>query len=421
LCFQLSLPFGSTKVPMQQQLLIIGYVWPEPKTTAAGTRMLQLIQLFQENGWQITFASTASKTSFSENLNSLGVTEIEIELNDSGFDAMVKNLQPNAVLFDRFFTEEQFGWRIAENCPDALRILDTEDLHFLRQYREAVLKNTTSSLYSDVTKREIAAIYRCDLSLIISEKEMELLLETFHLPAGILHYLPFLEAPLLKNEIENLPSFSEREHLIFFGNFKHKPNVDTAVYLKKDIWPLLKNTLPDTELHIYGAYATQQLLEFNNPKDGFFVHDWVEDLDKVLQHSRLLVAPLRFGAGLKGKIIQAIRNGTVIVTTAIGAEGIFSLDYNVGNDLHAFAALVNDLYSDEQQWLKRQRDAFEVLNKQFDSNKYSAQFFLKLATLFNDISSHRQSNFVGLMLQYHLHQSSKYLSKWIEEKHKKQM
>ncbi|HZH70242.1 MAG TPA: glycosyltransferase, partial [Flavobacteriaceae bacterium] len=72
---------------MQQQLLIIGYVWPEPKTTAAGTRMLQLIELFQEYGWQIAFASTAAKTSFSENLNSLGVTEIEIELNNSGFDA----------------------------------------------------------------------------------------------------------------------------------------------------------------------------------------------------------------------------------------------------------------------------------------------------------------------------------------------
>jgi len=393
-------------------------VWPEPKTTAAGTRMLQLIQLFQGSGWQIAFASTAAKTSFSENLNSLGVTEIEIELNDSSFDAMIKNLQPNAVLFDRFFTEEQFGWRVVENCPDALRILDTEDLHFLRQYREAVLKKTTSNLYSDVTKREIAAIYRCDLSLIISEKEMELLLKTFHLPTEILHYLPFLETPLSKNEIENLPSFSEREHLIFFGNFKHKPNVDAVVYLKRDIWPLLKNILPDAELHIYGAYATQQLLQFNNPKDRFFVQDWVEDLDKVLQHSRLLVAPLRFGAGLKGKIIQAIRNGAVVVTTAIGAEGIFSSTYSSGNDLHAFVALVNELYSDEQQWLKHQRDAFDVLNVQFDSSKYSAQFFLKLASLFNNLSSHRQSNFVGLMLYYHLHKSLKYLSKWIEEKNK---
>lgn len=405
---------------MQKQLLIIGYVWPEPKTTAAGTRMLQLIHLFQENCWKIAFASTAAKTSFSENLNSLGVTEIDIELNDSGFDTMVKKLQPNAVLFDRFYTEEQFGWRVAENCPDALRILDTEDLHFLRQYRETVFKNTASNLYSDLTKREIAAIYRCDLSLIISEKEMELLLKTFRLPTEILHYLPFLETPVSKNEIENLPSFSEREHLIFFGNFKHRPNVDAVVYLKKDIWPLLKNILPDAEIHIYGAYATQQLLEFNNPRDRFFVHDWVEDLDKILQHSRLLVAPLRFGAGLKGKIIQAIRNGTVFVTTAIGAEGIFPLSYSngVGDNLDAFVALVNKLYNDEQQWLKRQRDAFEVLNKQFDSSKYSAQFFPKLATLFNILSSHRQSNFVGLMLHFHLHQSTKYLSKWIEEKHK---
>ncbi|HZH70707.1 MAG TPA: glycosyltransferase, partial [Flavobacteriaceae bacterium] len=138
----------------------------------------------------------------------------------------------------------------------------------------------------------------------------------------------------------------------------------------------------------------------------------------ILKKTKLLVAPLRYGAGLKGKIIQAFRNGTVVVTTAIGAEGIFSSTSIAGSDLDSFVKLVNELYNDEQQWIKCQRDAFEVLNVQFDSGNYSAQLFLKLATLFNDLPSHRQSNFVGLMLHYHSHQSSKYLSKWIEEKNK---
>ena len=89
-------------------------------------------------------------------------------LNDSGFDAFVKKLDPNIVLFDRFFTEEQFGWRVTEFAPNALRILDTEDLHSLRQVREQLFKNNIPFtvekwLQSDVTKREIAAIYRSDL------------------------------------------------------------------------------------------------------------------------------------------------------------------------------------------------------------------------------------------------------------------
>ena len=113
-------------------LLIIGFVWPEPNATAAGSRMLQLIDFFQENGFNITFVSTASKTEKSFDFETLNIQTFDIQLNNVSFDALIKEINPEFVLFDRFLTEEQFGWRIAENCPEAIRILDTEDLHFLR-------------------------------------------------------------------------------------------------------------------------------------------------------------------------------------------------------------------------------------------------------------------------------------------------
>ena len=99
--------------------LVIGYVWPEPASSAAGTRMLELVQLLLKMDYQVTFASAAALSEHRFDLNSLGVTEKSIALNCSSFDDFVRELNPNLVLFDRFFTEEQFGWRVEPACPDA--------------------------------------------------------------------------------------------------------------------------------------------------------------------------------------------------------------------------------------------------------------------------------------------------------------
>ena len=144
---------------MSKKLLIIGNVWPEPNSTAAGRRMFQLIETFKENNYIITFVSAASKTENSLPLENLNIQTFEIQLNNSSFDLLLKEIYPDMVIFDRFLTEEQFGWRVAECCPNALRILDTEDLHFLRTARHRAFKNkepvNLTYLVNDITKREI--------------------------------------------------------------------------------------------------------------------------------------------------------------------------------------------------------------------------------------------------------------------------
>ena len=155
---------------MQPTLLVIGFVYPEPNSSAAGTRMLQLIEAFQEQDYNITFATTCKKSENAFDLESLGVNVVEIVLNHSSFDVFIKSLNPAIVLFDRFMTEEQFGWRVSEHCPGALRILDTEDLHFLRKGRQKAFNSNQetdiSFLKSDIAKREIASIYRSLNNLI---------------------------------------------------------------------------------------------------------------------------------------------------------------------------------------------------------------------------------------------------------------
>jgi hypothetical protein len=166
-----------------RKILIIGHVWPEPNSSAAGSRMMQLIKLFLKNNIVIVFCSPATETAFSFHLKTLGITQYQIKINDSSFDDLLKEINPNAVLFDRFMTEEKFGWRVAENCPNALRILDTEDLHCLRYARQkAVMANidfNNDLLLNDIAKREIASIVRSDISLIISSFEINILKSRF--------------------------------------------------------------------------------------------------------------------------------------------------------------------------------------------------------------------------------------------------
>jgi histidinol phosphatase-like enzyme len=182
---------------IENSVLIIGTVWPEPNSTAAGNRILQIIEQFQLQNWDVIFACSAAKSEFMIDLKALNVATETIKLNDSSFDDFVIKLNPSVVVFDRFMIEEQFGWRVAENCPSCLRILDTEDLHFVRNvrfenYKKGKIAAESDYLKSEITKREIASIYRCDIALIISENEIELLTTTFKIDPQLLHYLPFL-------------------------------------------------------------------------------------------------------------------------------------------------------------------------------------------------------------------------------------
>src|SRR5690606_31775685 len=252
-------------------------------------------------GYHITFATTTAKTENAEDLSALGIDEVKIELNCASFDDFISELHPHTVLFDRFMTEEQFGWRVAKHCPNAIRILDTEDLHCLRKGRQQAFLDAKSFdesyLFSDTAKREIASIYRCDLSLIISEFEMDLLMNTFKIPKNLLYYLPFMVGISDKE----LPDFESRNNFITVGTFLHEPNYRASLFLKTTIWPLIKQQLPRAELHIYRAYASQRVLQLHDEKSRFLIQGFVEDSAAEMQNARVRWARLRFGAGLKGK------------------------------------------------------------------------------------------------------------------------
>ena len=149
-------------------------------------------------------------------------------------------------------------------------------------------------------------------------------------------------------------SFEERTDFVSIGNFLHPPNLDAVYHLKNDIWPLIKSHLPKVNLHIYGAYETQEIRSLNNKKDGFIFHGYVEDSFKVVNSARVLLAPLRFGAGLKGKLIQAMQCGTPSAMSTIAAEGMFGSEQPNGiieNEVGLFVEKCIDLYTQKPLWL----------------------------------------------------------------------
>lgn len=412
---------------MQRRLLIIGPVFPEPNSSAAGSRMLQLIELFQQRDLEITFASAAAESEHATDLSEFGVKQVSVKLNDSSFDDFVKELNPQIVLFDRFMTEEQFGWRVAENCPNAIRILDTEDLHCLRHARQEAVKQNrdfqASDLFNEVAKREIASIYRCDHSLIISEYEMEVLKATFKVDEALLHYLPFMLDSVTEEDQKAWLPFEERQHFVTIGNFLHPPNWDAVQYLKTDIWPLIRKELPEAEMHVYGAYCSDKHRQLHSAKDGFLIKGRAESAAEVIGKARVLLAPLRYGAGLKGKLVEAMQCGTPSVTTSIGAEAMHgNLPWNgtIANSPEDFAQAAVQLYTDKTAWEIAQQNGAEIINQIYPKEKLGSAFIQRLEELQAHLETHRQQNFIGSMLMHHTMRSTEFMSRWIEAKNRNQ-
>lgn len=355
------------------------------------------------------------------------VSKVSILLNDNSFDACIIALQPSMVIFDKFMMEEQFGWRVAAHCPDALRVLDTIDLHCLRIARQKALKenrtfNETDLLEEEVTKREIASILRSDISLIISDIEMNLLISQFHLSAELLHYVPFLLKPITREQITAWKPFEERQNFVTIGNFLHEPNWNAVLYLKQEIWPMLKKELPCAELHVYGSYCSAKAEALHAPKDRFFIMGRAADAQAVVSKARICLAPLRFGAGIKGKLVEAMQCGTPSVTTRIGAEGMHGeLNWNgtIANDAATFVQAAVQLYTDKIHWQHAQQNGIRIINEFYPEKKLGEKLVERLLTVQKQLAKHRLHNFTGAMLMHHTMNSTKYLSKWIEEKNRK--
>jgi glycosyltransferase involved in cell wall biosynthesis len=308
-----------------------------------------------------------------------------------------------------------------------MRVLDTEDLHCLRLARQKAFKENrqftnNNLLEEEAAKREIASILRCDISLIIAEYELELLHSIFKIDSKLLYYLPLLLDPIPISTIQKLPLFEDRKNFVFVGNFLHEPNWNAVQYLKETIWPLIRKQMPEAVLQIYGAYPSQKVLQLHQPKQGFYIMGRANEAQDVVRNAKVVLAPLRFGAGIKGKLVEAMQCGTPSITTTIGAESMSgNLPWNgfIADEAPVFANKAVELYQNKILWQKVQKSGFKIIEKRYLKSLFADDFVKYILKVQSHLNQHRLGNFLGALLHHHTMTSTKYMSRWIEEKNKK--
>ena len=215
--------------------------------------------------------------------------------------------------------------------------------------------------------------------------------------------------------------FDQRQHFLSIGNFRHAPNWDAVLWMKTAIWPLIRQQLPTAQLHVYGAYTPPKATALHNPAQGFHVLNWAEDALEVMSNARICMAPLRFGAGIKGKIADAMLCGTPNVTTPVGAEGMHGdLPWAgaIEQSASAIAAAAVQLYQSPDAWHQAQQHGTALLAQRYLQSTHGPALVECIEACRAGLQQHRRNNFTGAMLRHHQHKSTQYMSQWIEAKNR---
>lgn len=409
-------------------------MWPQQRLSAACSRVFGLSTILNKLGFEIKFVSSQNHKGHKDKViskivgtqNCFFLEPNERKSNDEVLQSMG---DVEFVLFDTFVSEEYFGNYAFRNWPSAKRILDTQDLHSLRIERmkiamsepiEAALTPDILSkvIYAEVDStpetihaREMASIFRCDHSLFVSDFEINLLNKKYGFPSGYISpsrfYYTQKEIDVSKANSYRLNySFERRKNLVWIGNFNHPPNLQAAQILIQVIYPELKKRLGnEIELHIYGANFPKEIKDLcSDPKySGVKARGLMKSIDSLSKY-KLLVAPLIFGAGIKGKITDSWINLLPVVTTPIGAEGlILNKEQNQNNqdyfnhskqclfggrwdcwNVEQFVEQTFELYTDKVSWEVAIQDGLHCLKESHSLDKQQLQMEKLLLTIGRD-------------------------------------
>ncbi len=431
-------------------ILFVGFVWPEPTSSAAGQNILSYIHSCLSANWQVSFCSGAEPTLQTFDLESISVNCFNAKLNCNSFNLEVTRIQPDVVIFDRFLSFEQFAWRVKATCPNALLVLDAEDLHFLREGRRLLsIKQTQEGasnfmqnhdilapqyqelLYNKLMLRELACIYQADLTLLLSDAEQSLLNTRFLVALTQLAHIPFIIAknkPMSAQQSNDLLpySFDEKQDFVFIGNFRHAPNYQAVKVLREQCWPKIQKVLkehhPNISCHVYGAYMSPKAKQLENTKINFFMHGYAPKQFDVINSARVMLAPITFGAGVKGKLLDAMQCHTPSVTTPVGSEGISLLPWSgyVAKTANEFIQSAIDLYTEPSKWQDAVSKGMDILCNNYDHTTNQQRFIDYIANAHCNIGDTRKANFMQQLLWQRQFQTSQYMSQWIEAKNANQ-
>lgn len=354
------------------RLLVIDTELPRPDRDSGSLRMIQILKLLREAGHAIDFLAErgASGAAPLAALHDIGVRVLPARSARAFLAARVAGADYRAVIVCRYHLAEYWLPLLRARLPQAKLILDTVDLHHLRESREAASRGSSrlQALAASTRRRELAAIAASDEAWVVSPEEQRLLQSLEDDGHTAIRLVPNLHAPCA-----SLPDFDDREGLLFVGGAGHPPNVDAIRWLLQDIVPRLLAQRQDLRIHLVGA-GLSAFMPVRLPQ-GVVCHDHVPDLSPLFASVRMGIAPLRFGAGVKGKVSQCLSLGLPMVVTSCAAEGMH-LEHGthalIADTADAFATEILRLHDDRALWETLARNGHQVIERHFSPSSLRA-------------------------------------------------
>jgi GT2 family glycosyltransferase len=344
------------------RVLVVDAMTPEPTRDSGSLRLHAILQLLDEQGWSTCFIPDDGRASNNE-IAALGELGCETSLGNVPGWLRKHGREVHAVILCRHTVAGQYIGLVRQHAPRARLLFDTVDLHFLREQRAAEYGGSTALAHQAAASQrsELALIARSDVSFVVSPHEKALLAEL----------VPQARVELLSNihPVHGCGQpFAGRADLLFIGGYGHPPNSDAIRWIASEILPRLRQVMPDIRLHVFGDMPDTARRELDTP--GLELHGRVADLIPWMDSCLASLAPLRFGAGVKGKINLSMSHGLPVIATTIAVEGMQlsdGINVLVADDATAFADAVRRLAHDEALWRQLSEQGLDNVRQHFSA------------------------------------------------------
>jgi len=371
---------------IKKRLLFIDATTPTPDMDSGSIDSINYMKIFQSFSYQITFIpinNFSYAKYYTQNLQKLGIECLYSPyINSLNEHLESKGDQYDIVLISRVNQAIKSMALIKKYCQKARIIFNPVDLHFLRFQRQAKLLNNSQldKHAYELKKMELLIAEHSDCTIVLSDIEKKVLLQE-HQKLNV-EVIPFISNCHAAGN-----DFEDRNGILFIGNFQHSPNTDAVLYFLDKIWPLIQEKEPDIQLNIIGANPLPQLI--NKSQKNIFVLGYVKDISTYFNQAKISVVPLRYGAGLKGKIRTSLSYGLPLVSTSIAVEGM-NLEHRthvlIADNEIEFSDSVVELYNNKNLWKKLNSNGTTFVKKNYSIDKCKNKF-IEILRNFRKISS----------------------------------
>ena len=333
----------------RSNILIVDACMVTPDQDAGSVRMLNLLRILNDEGHHVTFVADNldGNPKYAAMLTAMGI-EVLYGQYAGSVRKVLRDRGPSldAIVFCRHYIAAQYINSVRSLAPRAQIIFDTVDLHFVREEREAQVLGSAAMVRSAALTRanELAVIEKSDVTIVVSSVEKAILATI--IPSARVDIVSLINTPVSPGA-----PFADRHGILFIGGFKHAPNVDAVKWYAAEVFPIVRKLLPHVVTTVVGSNMPDEVAALR--QDGLRILGFVEDTDPLLRSARVSVAPLRYGAGIKGKINEAMNHGIPVVATECAVEGMQLVDGRdvlVADDCSQFAQAIARLHTDSELW-----------------------------------------------------------------------